>query len=96
MDRSNEIQYGDVLTLQRIYHDATRLDGITAQEQTDSTLARNNNDADLVLLKSVNFKGEVYKIGDWIHLYNENKPTKCIPGQIFKLYKRKECVETGR
>ena len=92
----NEIQYGDVLTLQKIYQDASRLDGVTSPEpvvrsRNEDGLTRINT-KDRVILESINFKGETLKIGDWVHLFNEGNPAKPIIAQIWKLYKKKEWV----
>ncbi|ORY80739.1 hypothetical protein BCR35DRAFT_325164 [Leucosporidium creatinivorum] len=43
---------------------------------------------DKIFLESINFKGQVFRSGDWVHLLNPDNPKKPIIGQIFKVYKR--------
>ncbi|GAA5953767.1 hypothetical protein JCM21900_006450 [Sporobolomyces salmonicolor] len=43
---------------------------------------------DKILLDGINFKGEVLRVGDWIHLLNSANPAKPIIAQIWQTYKR--------
>ncbi|GAA6009989.1 uncharacterized protein JCM10292_000741 [Rhodotorula paludigena] len=43
---------------------------------------------DKVFLDSINYKGDVLKTGDWVHLLNPDNPGKPIIAQIWKTYKR--------
>ncbi|GAA5823811.1 hypothetical protein JCM3770_003011 [Rhodotorula araucariae] len=48
---------------------------------------------DKVFLDSINFKGEVLKTGDWVHLLNPDNPGKPIIAQIWKTYKRPDSAQ---
>ncbi|GAA5951380.1 hypothetical protein JCM3765_002464 [Sporobolomyces pararoseus] len=43
---------------------------------------------DKVLLDSINFKGEVLRVGDWVYLSNSQNPGKPIIAQIWQTYKK--------
>ncbi|MBW0505595.1 hypothetical protein O181_045310 [Austropuccinia psidii MF-1] len=44
-------------------------------------------------LEGVRHKGDYFKVGDWIHLFNHDDPSRPIIAQIFHTYRR---VDTGR
>ncbi|BGP37534.1 hypothetical protein JCM10450v2_001438 [Rhodotorula kratochvilovae] len=48
---------------------------------------------DKVFLDGINFKGQVLKTGDWVHLLNPDNPGKPIIAQIWKTYKRPESAQ---
>ncbi|PLW39578.1 hypothetical protein PCANC_15641 [Puccinia coronata f. sp. avenae] len=48
---------------------------------------------DKLLLEGVHHKGDYFKIGDWVHIFNPEDPSRPIIGQIFNTYRR---VDTGR
>ncbi|GAA5949966.1 hypothetical protein JCM10213_004270 [Rhodosporidiobolus nylandii] len=43
---------------------------------------------DKIFLDGINFKGDVLRTGDWVHLLNPDNPAKPIIAQIWKTYKR--------
>jgi chromatin structure-remodeling complex subunit RSC1/2 len=45
---------------------------------------------DKTILAGVNFKGEILRVGDWVHLYNPDHPTKPVIAQVFKVFKKPE------
>ncbi|KAH9440472.1 hypothetical protein Pst134EB_031084 [Puccinia striiformis f. sp. tritici] len=48
---------------------------------------------DKILLEGLNHKGDHIKIGDWVHIFNPDDPSRPIVAQIFNTYRR---VDTGR
>ncbi|WAQ92804.1 hypothetical protein PtA15_17A286 [Puccinia triticina] len=48
---------------------------------------------DKVLLEGIHHKGDYIRIGDWVHIFNPDDPSRPIIGQIFNTYRR---VDTGR
>ncbi|GAA5913718.1 hypothetical protein JCM6882_002325 [Rhodosporidiobolus microsporus] len=43
---------------------------------------------DKIFLDGINFKGDVLRVGDWVHLLNPDNPAKPVIAQIWKVYKR--------
>ncbi|GAA5841640.1 hypothetical protein JCM11251_004238 [Rhodosporidiobolus azoricus] len=43
---------------------------------------------DKIFLDGINFKGDVLRVGDWVHLFNPDNPAKPVIAQIWKVYKR--------
>ncbi|KAL8276216.1 hypothetical protein RQP46_011377 [Phenoliferia psychrophenolica] len=41
-----------------------------------------------VLLNGVHFKGQMIRVGDWVHILNPDNPAKSIIAQIFKVYRK--------
>lgn len=41
-----------------------------------------------VVLEHAAFKGQIYHVGDWVHLINPSDPAKPIVGQIFKILQK--------
>jgi chromatin structure-remodeling complex subunit RSC1/2 len=86
-----------MLALQRLYHEATRGDGAQARAPSRSLQDRSTpgrikpedrhpSTAIETLYDSLPLKSEVYKIGDWVHLWNPDEPGKPIVGQIWKIF----------
>ncbi|GAA5821514.1 hypothetical protein JCM10212_000922 [Sporobolomyces blumeae] len=48
---------------------------------------------DKVLLDSINFKGHVLKVGDWVYLCNSQNPGKPIIAQVWQTYKRTDSAQ---
>jgi len=82
-----ELIYGDVLTLQRIYHDATKGDGTQSDGRSDESKSASR---ERTPLESIHFKGQNLQVGDWVHVFNPSKPAKCTIGQIWKIFRKKE------
>lgn len=54
-----------------------------------------------VVYDRVHFKGQTYRVGDWVHLFNPSDPSKPIVGQIFKVLQKassgpESATPTGR
>ncbi|KAK4703189.1 chromatin structure-remodeling complex subunit RSC1/2, partial [Phenoliferia sp. Uapishka_3] len=43
---------------------------------------------DKIVLDGINYKGDILRVGDWVHLINPDNPAKPIIAQIFKVYKK--------
>ncbi|KAA1107242.1 hypothetical protein PGT21_007563 [Puccinia graminis f. sp. tritici] len=48
---------------------------------------------DKILLEGIHHKGDYMRIGDWVHIFNPDDPSRPIVAQIFNTYRR---VDTGR
>lgn len=75
----------------QIYKDAVALQ-IEAGKLYDSEKAKPDDDfADdegkIPMPNGILHNGELYKVGDWVHIQNPNDLTKPVPGQIYRTYK---------
>ncbi|GAA6041769.1 hypothetical protein JCM8097_008324 [Rhodosporidiobolus ruineniae] len=43
---------------------------------------------DKIFLDGINYKGDVLRTGDWVHIFNPDYPAKPVIAQIWKVYKR--------
>lgn len=77
---------------------AKKLASVTMGPGNRSHLPRNDEPVklrakDKILLEGIHLKGDYLRIGDWVHLFNPDDPSRPIIGQIFNTYRR---VDNGR
>jgi chromatin structure-remodeling complex subunit RSC1/2 len=89
--------YGDLLALQRLYQELTKGDGSDDAQsrpfaKATAATGKDQSSKTKDYFDSLQFKGELLKVGDWVHLPNHANPSKPIVGQIFTFSKRKACV----
>lgn len=78
-----------------IYQDAERLQYVMlsiAEEEMkkpDSAYQdpESNSKTARIPLDNVEHRGEIYRVGDWVHINNNNDPSKPTIGQIFRIWK---------
>ncbi|KAB5533568.1 hypothetical protein GE09DRAFT_1144321 [Coniochaeta sp. 2T2.1] len=76
-----------------VYEDAVELQKqahiLAAQEKAKPDDAFRDEDGKLPL-PSIEYKGEVWKVGDWVHINNPNDPRKPIVAQIYRTWQDRE------
>ncbi|KAH8921834.1 BAH-domain-containing protein, partial [Atractiella rhizophila] len=72
--------YGDILALQRRYHELTKVPNVGGKKEWTME--------DTTGLESVKMKGEQLRVGDWIHVANHENPAKPTIAQVYATYKR--------
>ncbi|GAA5854738.1 hypothetical protein JCM8547_004051 [Rhodosporidiobolus lusitaniae] len=104
---STSTAYSDLVVLQRYYHELTkRRSPLELSSDAQSTAALAGSDfksratarpttKDKVFLDAINFKGDVLRVGDWVHLWNADNPAKPVIAQIWKTYKRSDSPQRG-
>lgn len=75
----------------QIFKDAVALQNeaarLLAVEQAKPDESFVDEDGKIPMPNGILHNGELYKVGDWIHLQNPNDLTKPIPAQIYRTYK---------
>ncbi|KAA8893961.1 hypothetical protein FN846DRAFT_976556 [Sphaerosporella brunnea] len=81
--------YGDAMLLQEELHKAEEIERSKSDEELvgcgedGSTYTKNTR----IPVEKIEYKGETYRVGDWIHIVNPNDPNKPTVAQIFRTWK---------
>lgn len=88
--------WGDLLQLQQLYQELTKfIHPPTPYNPLSVTLGSprvgtpgKTDVADRIFLDGIAFKGETYRVGEWVHVFNPENAARPIIGQIFKAWKK--------
>ncbi|OLL23831.1 Chromatin structure-remodeling complex subunit rsc1 [Neolecta irregularis DAH-3] len=92
--------YKDSVVLQKLCHrnieierqkdDSEYITGPSSVDMQDSQTPGRMLKMSRLPLESIEHKGEVYRVGDWVHIVNPNDNTKPIIAQVFRTWKTTE------